>query len=213
MPVLFDDEPQSLGDEESPEAPEANYPEVLLEPLHALDRLCLKWKLNGLTAPATRDEDEVTPQPPPPAPPAPPAQPPSAPPQMFPPMGAAVLPPSSRPPSGYLRLLGLLSTGRPWECSLPLADMSRAGGLSLGRDPACCEVLLQEPSISRRHAVFEHINGCVMVTDQNSTNGTFLNGRRLSLYDGRTQLQDGFILTLGDVTLRVEIFSTNGSYL
>lgn len=213
VPVLFDDEPQNFNEEDAPETPDTNYPEVMLEPLHAMDRLCLKWHLNGLTTPPTPDKEPPAPLPMPAAPLPPASRPPSAPPQMYPPMGAAGLPPSSRPQSGYLRLLGLLSTGRPWECSLPLADMARTGGITLGRDPSCCEVVLQEPGISRRHAVFERFNGSVTVTDQNSTNGTFLNGRRLTAYDGRVPLQDGSILSLGDVSLRVEIFTPNGAYI
>lgn len=217
VPVLFDDEPQNFGDEEQLETPDANYPEVMLEPLHTLDRLCLKWHLTGLTAPPSSASAQEEPAPvapaPPPSTPTPAAQPPSTPQRAYaqPPYAAAP-PPSSRPAGGYLRLLGLLSTGRPWECSLPLVDMQRAGGMALGRDPSCCEVLLQEASISRRHAIFEYINGYVVVTDQNSTNGTFLNGRQISSYEGRVPVQDGYILTVGDISLRVEIFAANGNY-
>lgn len=228
VPVLFDDEAAHTAEEEHTEKADQNYPEVMLEPLHVLDALCLKWKLDGLTTPPPPPEPEA-PAAAPALPASPPAPSPMAPPMgmnaplapmgmqappMMPPMGMPpALPPSSRQAGGYLRLLGILSTGVPWECSLPLADMARQGGLTLGRDPSCCEIVLQEPSISRRHVVFEYLNNRVVVTDQNSTNGTFLNDRRLSLYEARMPLQGGNILKLGDVSLGVEIFAANGTYI
>ena len=111
------------------------------------------------------------------------------------------------PGEGYVRLLGLLFDGRPWECSILLADMARPGGVSIGRDPACCEILLDEASISRRHASFELTYEGIIVADADSTNGTFLNSRRLTYPEHRAPLTDGCQLTLGDITLRVEIFS------
>lgn len=205
--MLFDDEPQNLTDEAAEEPTDKDYPEIILEPLHVLDRLCLKWKLYGLTTPAAPPAQE------PPMPAAAPSAPPQEP--LIPPSAAFGIhrPPTSHPPTGYLRLLGLLSSGSPWECSISLSNMDRHGGLTLGRDPALCEVVLQEPSISRRHVRFEYINGSVVVTDQNSTNGTFINGRRLNMYEERIALADNSILTLGDISLRVEIFATDSIYI
>ncbi|MBV9333325.1 MAG: FHA domain-containing protein [Candidatus Eremiobacteraeota bacterium] len=42
------------------------------------------------------------------------------------------------------------------------------------------EIVLRDPEVSRRHARFETQNGVVYVEDLKSSNGTFLNGRRLA---------------------------------
>ena len=42
------------------------------------------------------------------------------------------------------------------------------------------EIFLRDPEVSRRHARFEAQNGVVFLEDLKSSNGTFLNGRRLA---------------------------------
>lgn len=42
------------------------------------------------------------------------------------------------------------------------------------------DVVLRDPEVSRRHARFESRNGVVYVDDLKSSNGTFLNGRRVT---------------------------------
>jgi pSer/pThr/pTyr-binding forkhead associated (FHA) protein len=42
------------------------------------------------------------------------------------------------------------------------------------------QLFLRDPEVSRRHARFESQNGVVYVEDLRSSNGTFLNGRRVS---------------------------------
>lgn len=51
--------------------------------------------------------------------------------------------------------------------------------LELGRDKGT-EIVLRDPEVSRRHARFESQDGVVFVNDLNSSNGTFLNGRRVT---------------------------------
>ncbi len=51
--------------------------------------------------------------------------------------------------------------------------------LELGRDRGT-EIVLRDPEVSRRHARFESQDGIVFVEDLKSSNGTFLNGRRVS---------------------------------
>ncbi len=41
------------------------------------------------------------------------------------------------------------------------------------------DIFLHDPEVSRRHARFETNNGVVYVEDLQSSNGTFLNGRRI----------------------------------
>ncbi len=50
--------------------------------------------------------------------------------------------------------------------------------LELGRDKRT-EIVLRDPEVSRRHARFESQDGVVFVEDLKSSNGTFLNGRRI----------------------------------
>jgi len=51
--------------------------------------------------------------------------------------------------------------------------------LEIGRDRGT-EIVLRDPEVSRRHARFESQDGVVFVEDRKSSNGTFLNGRRVT---------------------------------
>lgn len=78
------------------------------------------------------------------------------------------------------------------------------GGLKMGRAPdnGLC---LPEPEVSRVHAqihlVLQDDNVAVHVEDLGSTNGTFLNGRRLQ---ARTQVQDGDVVRAGSHAFKVK---------
>ena len=67
---------------------------------------------------------------------------------------------------------------------------------TLGRLPEC-EVTLDDPSVSRRHARVSRKDGGWAVEDLNSTNGLKVNGRRVAQAD----LADGDRLELGTVKL------------
>jgi len=60
------------------------------------------------------------------------------------------------------------------ETPLPI-DKQR---VRVGRDPDC-EIRLDDPSVSRRHVVLSRVYNEYFIEDQNSTNGTVLNGRRV----------------------------------
>lgn len=64
----------------------------------------------------------------------------------------------------------------------------------LGRDLAN-DIAISDPEVSRRHARFMIREGSVFVEDLGSTNGTFLNGERIS---SPLQLRSGDVLTLGE---------------
>ena len=51
--------------------------------------------------------------------------------------------------------------------------------------PAQADVVLEESVISRIHAKLERRQDGYFITDQNSTNGTYVNGERLEAYECR----------------------------
>jgi pSer/pThr/pTyr-binding forkhead associated (FHA) protein len=65
----------------------------------------------------------------------------------------------------------------------------------IGRDSAC-ELQLYDVRISRRHAQIEATNGQYVVSDLGSTNGVFINGRRI---ESATPLRDGDVLEIGNM--------------
>lgn len=72
-----------------------------------------------------------------------------------------------------------------------------AGGVTIGRHPSHAQVVLDRTDVSRSHARFYVRNNEVYVEDLNSTNGTFLNTRRLEPGE-RYIVQTGDYLKVGD---------------
>ena len=70
----------------------------------------------------------------------------------------------------------------------------------LGRDPAA-DVVLNDPSVSRRHAVIERRGAFWVVLDQQSANGTWVDDRRVT----EAPLQGGQRLRLGAVAFTVVV--------
>src|SRR5579864_6365306 len=70
--------------------------------------------------------------------------------------------------------LHLVGTAERWRIAGPRAR--------LGRDPGCEVPLAAEryPMVSREHAILTIENGRMRLTDNQSTNGTFVNGTRIS---------------------------------
>lgn len=98
------------------------------------------------------------------------------------------------PPGRYLvlsergepRLIGLDGAGEP---------------LHLGRSFAA-DLQLDDPGVSRRHAIVVARPGGARVLDDRSANGTYVNGRRVAEAD----LHDGDVIVVGRVALEyVEI--------
>lgn len=69
--------------------------------------------------------------------------------------------------------------------------------ISIGRGPEC-DIRLRSSSVSRYHAVLRISHDAVIFEDMNSTNGCYVNGRRIT----RQLLKDGDMLKVGAVPLR-----------
>lgn len=62
-------------------------------------------------------------------------------------------------------------------------ELAEGHVVSLGRDPGCDVWLEGHADVSRRHASICVRDGSVLVTDLGSTNGTFVNGRRIAAHE------------------------------
>jgi hypothetical protein len=90
--------------------------------------------------------------------------------------------------------------GRSSATPLLLAlDRAKGERLIVGRDPAC-DVVVTDPTVSRRHAQLTFRDGVWVLQDLGSRNGTAVNGKRV----GRTALQSGDVLALGHQAIRVD---------
>jgi pSer/pThr/pTyr-binding forkhead associated (FHA) protein len=69
--------------------------------------------------------------------------------------------------------------------------------LHIGRSPAS-DIQLDDPSVSRRHAVVAHRGGRTVLLDDRSLNGIYVNGQRV----GEAALTDGDWIAIGHVSLR-----------
>lgn len=68
----------------------------------------------------------------------------------------------------------------------------------IGRSPAA-QVLLDDPTVSRRHAMIAYDNGVLTVFDDRSLNGVYVNGERVE----QSTLTDGDEVVIGCVHLYV----------
>ena len=84
---------------------------------------------------------------------------------------------------------------------VPLALVPGGKRLSVGR-VADNELALNDVSVSKIHAALTmNVQGTLLVADTGSTNGTFINGRRISYGEAR-QIEDGDVVGFGDVEVR-----------
>ncbi|MBF0529449.1 MAG: FHA domain-containing protein [Deltaproteobacteria bacterium] len=71
------------------------------------------------------------------------------------------------------------------------------GDVVLGRSPDC-DIRIDNPAISRKHAVIENVGHGYVLTDQGSSNGTFLNGEPVK---APTPLKPGDVIGLAKFEL------------
>jgi hypothetical protein len=81
----------------------------------------------------------------------------------------------------------------------------RAGiDVHVGRDPAQCPITLAEPRVSGVHATLRFDNGVLMVRDEGSNNGTYVNGMRIPA-NVFTPISSGGQLRFGPVEFSVKL--------
>jgi pSer/pThr/pTyr-binding forkhead associated (FHA) protein len=72
--------------------------------------------------------------------------------------------------------------------------------LVLGRENT--DVIVEDPEVSRQHALLRRAGEALEISDLRSANGTFVNGQRIG---ERGELHDGDIVKIGMTTIRIEI--------
>jgi pSer/pThr/pTyr-binding forkhead associated (FHA) protein len=87
--------------------------------------------------------------------------------------------------------------GRSETNTLKLMD----GVNSIGRHDDCL-IRIRSAQVSRRHCEVFEDKGKLMVKDLGSSNGTYVNGKRVL---GQQPLKAGDVLSIGGVTLRVDV--------
>lgn len=75
----------------------------------------------------------------------------------------------------------------------------RDGQNILGSDPSC-DVVITHPTVSSKHASLRHKDGKFILTDLDSTNGSFLNDRPEGI--AREELKDNDVIRLGEAKLK-----------
>ncbi len=90
---------------------------------------------------------------------------------------------------------------RACASKVPAPRRSSARGAVMGRSRDC-EVVLDDPNVSRRHAEVRPSGGSWIVNDLGSTNGIKVNGRRV---DGPQSLKRGDVIELGTSRVTFEL--------
>ena len=77
--------------------------------------------------------------------------------------------------------------------------------ITVGRDPRA-DILLDDSTVSRSHAVFRRVNGACSVIDAGSLNGTYVNRQRVD----QKQLNNGDEIMIGKFRL---VYFTNSAVI
>ncbi len=91
------------------------------------------------------------------------------------------------------------------EQGVPRSHTLQTGLTVVGRLPTS-DLVLNDPSVSRRHAVIRFEDGRCFLQDSASRFGTFLNERRLIAVDAEAEVSPGATMKFGEVTVFVEQF-------
>lgn len=89
----------------------------------------------------------------------------------------------------------LVTGGSLTGTTIPLGEQP----ITIGRAPSST-LVIEDPYASSRHAVLENLNGDWTLTDQGSTNGTFVDDERIS---APTRLVPGVTVRVGQTTFQL----------
>ena len=104
-------------------------------------------------------------------------------------------------------LSGRDGAGRAVRLVFGDTELSQAHlGLVIGRHPALCDRVIDDPGISRRHLRVGMTEGGLFAEDLNSLNGTVLDGEEIPPFQP-VRLSPDQVLTLGGVVLTVSRLS------
>jgi predicted component of type VI protein secretion system len=103
----------------------------------------------------------------------------------------AIVPESNTAPINYgsIKFVSGLLTGQKFDIT--------PDGAAIGRDAALSQIVITDPRISKRHVWIGVKDGRVIIADQNSRNGTFLNDPK-SQRVTETALNDKDTVILGE---------------
>lgn len=112
-------------------------------------------------------------------------------------------PPPPPPERAVLVLTGFDRAGHSQRIAVPEQGAGEAeGGLVIGSHPALVDCVINDSTVSRRHArVFVAGQAC-QIEDLNSTNGTFVNGRRPAPFE-RVSIAPGDRVAFGAIELQL----------
>ena len=79
--------------------------------------------------------------------------------------------------------------------------ISLVAKLTVGRSTEC-DIVIDNKLVSRKHASIQKIRDVYFLKDENSTNGTYLNGKRLPA-DKYIRINPGDKITVGSVNLSI----------
>jgi pSer/pThr/pTyr-binding forkhead associated (FHA) protein len=91
----------------------------------------------------------------------------------------------------------VLAKGEPKGKQVVLSRFPAA----IGRDPGC-SIVIASPKVSRKHCRLDDQGGALVVTDEGSGNGTYVNGQRIVQ---PTTLSAGDNLTVGPLGFKVQL--------
>ena len=101
----------------------------------------------------------------------------------------------------YWTLSGFTKQAQAIQLTITLAQLQQAAwNLTIGRSSKLCELVINDDSISRRHARLTYVENNFYIEDLNSSNGTRIDRVTIKPFKA-TLLMVGQMLTLGEVKL------------
>ncbi len=114
---------------------------------------------------------------------------------------AGVVIPVAAPPMPDIEIIARITQSKGTR-EIPLIFKPGGKRLNVGR-ASDNELTLNDTSVSKIHAALLMTSeGTILVADTGSTNGTFINGRRISYGESRV-IEDGDVVGFGDVEVRL----------